>query len=105
MAKPKITTKTLDAALHHPDVEAALRRRAGVVLPRIQALAYAAGLPALARGLKVTTGTRPGAQASAGLRRPYARVVAEKTPAIDAEARRARVSPRKIARRAASGKA
>lgn len=95
----KISDRTLDAALHHPAVLADVRARAGALLPRIRAIAYSANAPALARELEVVTGIRPGSKATKGIRRPYARVTATLTPAVRAEMRVAKLSPRKIMRR------
>lgn len=95
----KISDKILDDALHSPAVRGAVRARANALLPRVRAVAYSANAPALARALEVVEGTRPGSKARGGLRRPYARVEAEVTPAVRAEMRTAKLSPRKILRR------
>lgn len=103
MKAPKITAATLDAALHSETVRRALRARAGRTLPLIRATAAAAGAPELARTLETTEGTRPGAKATGGVRRPYVRIQAEVTPRMRALDRAAKLPRLKIMRRGAGG--
>lgn len=83
-----------------PAVRTALAAKAARVLPAAQTSARAAGAPAFAEALKITTGIRPGTLARNGLKRPYARIGATITPEISAADVRATLTHRLILRRA-----
>jgi hypothetical protein len=105
VVKKKFTGLSMDKlneALQGAKVRNALEARANRALPAIKATAYAAGADEFAQALHVETGTRPGTGAKDGLKRPYARVVAEITPEMDKADRGASLSRRKIMRRGAS---
>ena len=103
---PKFSGLSDDAVnelLQLPTVRRALAARAARLLPAAKALALSSGATEFARGLRVTEGTRPGTGAKRGLRRTYARVGAEITPAVLAQDRAAKLTRRQILRRASSG--
>lgn len=105
MAKKKFTGISMDKlneVLQGAKVTAALEARANRALPAIKATAYSAGADKFAQALHVESGTRPGARAKDGLKRPYARVIAEITPEMDKADAGASLSRRKIMRRGAS---
>ena len=90
------------AAATHPDVIAAMQRRAQHVLVRARYAAYQAGRVNFGDALTVESGVRPGVKAARGLRRPFVRVVAAITPAQHAaDSRRAKLSRTEILRRSA----
>ena len=99
--KPEITSKTLEQVLEAPQVRAALKARARIMLPRAQRIAAQAGAREFEQRLKVEDGIRPGTKAG-GFRRPYARVSAT----IDDDLKKAdagsRLTRRQILRRSAS---
>lgn len=102
MGKPLVpSTALLEQAAQHPAVRAALRAKAERVLPRAQRLAAAAGAVAFGRALDVVEGTRPGAKAQGGMRRPYARVTATVTDEIREADAGASLTRRQILRRSA----
>lgn len=98
-----LSTKQLNEALQTPAVRSALRARAERALPRTRAIAYSTGAAEFAKALKTTEGTRPGAGAKDGLRRPYARISAEVTPEMDRADGRTQLTRRMILRRGAHG--
>lgn len=105
MAKKKFTglsVEALNEALQSAKVKGALAARANRVLPAAKATAYGAGADKFADALHVEAGTRPGTGAKDGLKRPYARVIAELTPEIRSETRSAKLSRQRILRRGAS---
>ena len=80
MAKEiRLGAEAISAALASATVRSALRARANRALPRVKRTAYEAGATNLGDELRVEEGTRPGTKAEGGVRRPYARVVAELT--------------------------
>jgi len=103
---PKFTglsTAQLNEVLQSGTVRKALRDRAARTLPRTRAIAYSAGAAEFAKALKVTEGTRPGAGAKDGLRRPYARIGATITPETNRADGRTQLTRQMILRRGAHG--
>lgn len=102
MAKePTISTELLEQVAQHPAVRAALRAKAQRMLPRAQRLAAQAGAREFAQELHVEEGTRPGTKAEGGLRRPYARVVAEVSDDMRSADAGSKLSRTQILRRSA----
>lgn len=105
MATPKfkgVSTEKLNEALQQPGVRKALNARAQRILPTARAVALSVGAKAFSDALRVETGTRPGAKANEGLRRPYARVTAEVTPEMKRADGRTKLTRQQILRRGAS---
>jgi hypothetical protein len=99
----EVSTELLNEAAQTPAVRAALAAMARRLLPRAQRIAAQAGAVQFGRALRVDTGTRPGTRAHGGLQRPYARIVADVSPAMDEADAASSLSRRQILRRAASG--
>lgn len=91
----------LERAATRPAVLAALQARGRLILPRAQRDAAKAGAVEFARRLRLESGTRPGAKAAGGFRRPYVRVVADMPEDARQADSRSRLTRREILRRAA----
>ena len=103
MTKPvEITSATLDQVIESPRVREALHARGRLLLPRAQRIAATADAPIFGKAVRLEEGTRPGVKSPTGLKRPYARITAPLSEPVMREARRSRLSPQKILRRAAS---
>lgn len=100
---PQITVETLNKALDHPAVRAALKAKARRVLPRAQRIAYGAGAKEFAEALELDEGTRPGRKSDGGLKRPFARVTATVTNEMVVREGPPTMSRSTILRRAARG--
>ncbi|WNM27551.1 hypothetical protein RN607_00695 [Demequina capsici] len=98
-----LSTKKLNEVLQAQAVRSALEARARRVLPRTRAIAYEVGASEFAGELHVEQGTRPGAKADGGLKRPYARIIAELTPEQRKKDGRTRLTRRQILRKGAFG--
>lgn len=85
--------------LQLPSVRGALESRARRALPAVKAVALSVGARQFADALRVETGTRPGTKAEGGLKRPYARVIAEITPEMKRADGRTKLTRRQILRR------
>ena len=99
----KPSLKTINTVLASATVRAALEARARRMAPTARATARAAGAPKAAAAITYRTGTRPGTKSPTGLKRSYARIVLTIDKDVSAELKRARLSPTKLLRRAASG--
>lgn len=95
MAKVTITKDLLERAMGTDAVRQALAQRARLVHPRAVRAAADAGALEFAKRLRVEEGVRPGTKSPDGIRRPYARVIAdmpEDARKADARSRRSRRS-------------
>lgn len=80
MQKPRILLNQKEInqrALQDPKVRKAIRDKAERMLPVAQRAALSAGALDVARSMKVEAGMRPGTKSPTGLKRPFARVVAD----------------------------
>lgn len=101
MAKPtRLSNDKINEIMASPAVRKALANKAHRIQPRAASIANSAGAEAFAKALRVETGTRPGAQSPTGLKRPYARVIADMDDASRDADRGAALSRTKILRRA-----
>lgn len=98
-----ISTDRLNDVLQGAKVKAQLLARAQRALPAARAVAMSAGATEFAKALHVEEGTRPGTGAAGGLKRPYARVVAQLTPEMKLADKGSKLTRQKILRRGASG--
>lgn len=98
-----LSRKKIESIAQSDSVRAALAREARVILPRAQRIAAQGGRVRLAKALKIESGTRAGAKAEGGFKRPYSRVIAD-YPEEDRKAdAKARVTTRAVLRRSAGG--
>lgn len=95
-----LSTKRLNEIMQSPAIRAALRKRMERALPRTRAIALQHDAPLFAEALRIEEGTRPGTKAEGGLRRPYARLIADITPEMKRKDSR-RLSRKQILRRGA----
>lgn len=98
-----LSRKKIESIAQSESVKAALNRQARLILPRAERLAAQGGRVRLAKALRVEAGTRVGAKAEGGFKRPYARVVADYPEADRKADARARVTTRAVMRRSAGG--
>jgi len=92
-----------EQALNSAQVREALNARARLILPRAVRVAATAGASQLAARLTTESGTRPGTKATGGMRRPYARVMADMPQDARVADAGAKLTPRAVLRRASSG--
>lgn len=103
MAKPlRLSNDKISEIMASPAVRKALENKARRIHPRARSIANGAGATAFATALRVETGTRPGARSPTGLKRPFARVIADMDDAARDADRGADLSRIKILRRASS---
>lgn len=107
MARPArftgISNEKLNEALQTQAVRSALARRGARVLPTARALAYRSGAESFAQALRLSEGTRPGADAIGGLKRSYVRIGAVVTDEMRKSDRKSTLTRREILRRASNG--